>query len=175
MENNGKKRVTVEKASSAADLILEHMKIDTLYPWPEWWATFIRPIDSYPFMSLDETNDRHNLKELINDEFVARNLTNRLFVDWNKGVFMLDGDTAVASRFFLGRVKKIANSVNTTIDSCRELGMANGLSDKDSRMLLNATGTIDGNLTTLTGAIGRMTSIPREVRRAALLHMGVDL
>ena len=173
MQKNNKKRVTIEKANNCADLILENMELDRLYDWLKWWSEFIIHIDTPPLMILIE--DKHNLKKLINSEFVARNLSNRLFVDWDKGVFMLDGDTAVASKYLLDRVKKVANSVTTTVYDCRQLGLANGLSDRDSRMLINATGTIDGNFTTLAGAIGRMTSIPREVKRAALLHLGVDL
>lgn len=173
MQKDKKKKVTIEKASRCTDLILQNMELDELYPWSEWWSEFIGPIDTHPLMSLIE--DKHNLKKLINYEFAARKLSNRLFVGWNKGIYMLDGDTAVASKFFLDRVKKLANSVDTTEIDCRELAMANGLKEKDSRMLNNAIGHIDGTFSTLGGVIGRMTSLPKQVKLAALVHFGFDL
>jgi len=182
MANNKEKYVTVEKAQQCADDILLKMKVATndnisndpiCMPWIDWWASFIVPNDFEPYMNYEE--HRHVIKNLINKEFVARQKSNRLFVAPTMGVFMLDGQNAVGAKYLLSRVKKQASITKTSIQNCYELSQANGLTMEESRMLQNAVKYIDSNLTLLAGAIGRMKSLPKPVKRLALHYLGVDV
>lgn len=167
------KAVTIEKAVKCADHVLRKMKLDDHMSWSEWWETFIVPNDSDPYLDFD--CHRHSIKNLINKEFRARGIGNIIFVDHSQGVFMLDEKTAVGSKFLLGRIKKQASITKTSIKNCYELSQANGLTLDESRMLKNAATHIDGNFTLLAGAIGRMKSLPKNVKRIALSYLGVDL
>ena len=182
MENNKEKYATIEKAQKCADHILLKMKVATAenlngdpicMPWENWWNEFIVSNDYEPYMNFDD--HRHMIKNLINKEFIARQKSNRLFVSPTMGVFMLDGQNAVGAKYLLSRIKKQVSITKTSIQNCYELSLANGLTIEESRMLQNAVKYIDSNLTLLAGAIGRMKSLPKPVKKLALHYLGVDI
>lgn len=185
MENNNiEKRVSIAKASIVTDYILyggtykslaiNPMRINREYKWAEWWSQFVSPANTeHPTMVWPD--DRLEVKKRVNKEFVARNLSNRLFIlHHGRSVYMLDGDDGVAAKFFLNRAKKTGANIDTTIKSIRDLAEANGISSEDRRMLLNASNVIDGHQNTLIGAIGRMRSLPGPIKREAMSHLGAN-
>ncbi|HUX79997.1 MAG TPA: hypothetical protein VMW10_09685 [Alphaproteobacteria bacterium] len=176
MGNGNDKYATLEKASLCADTILMKMPLTPEgkeIPWDEWWNEYIVPNDSDPEMNFE--NHRHVIKNLINKEFLARGKSNRLFVSYLKGVYMLDGKTAVSSKLFLARMKKQASIENTSKQNLFELSQSEGLLIEDSRMLQNVEGHIDSHMSLFAGVIGRMRSLPRLVKIQALRYFGVEV
>jgi len=171
-------RIPIEGIGSVADLINKNMKADQLYTYQQFWEKFVIPSElecEKHDISYWNTADRHIIKKGVNEEFGKRKIPKMLFVRKDMGFFLLDAQTGIASRMFLKGVQKVNNANQTHIERCYLLADSNGLPESDKRLLRNTAARFDDNKSALAGTIGRMTSVPKQIKLEAMKMLGVYL
>lgn len=169
-------RITIEGIRSITDIVDKQMKADKTYSYAEFWKEFVYPSELEAIeknITFLNVTDRGQLKKGINDEFTLRGIPKILFSRRNIGFYMLDAETGVAAKKLLERVKKVASANDNLVEQCSALADANGLSNKDERLLKNVAMRFDDNKSALAGTIGRMTSIPSPVKMEMMRTLGL--
>ena len=165
--------------SELAEASQERMILGEQMAWSDWWCEVVElPIPKKGTLSYEKNykQRRHRIVIKINDEFVARKLSNRLVCVPNRGVTLWNGNgstnvTAIA------RIKKITSSHTNMVAQLEALADSDDkfLVDKDKKLLSNLAAHAQSHLSTFAGTIGRMKSLPVDVKKQLLLEMGIEL
>jgi len=122
----------------ATDVCLKKMHGNGLFLWDAWWTKILKQAlpSAGSISNFFYVRDRLVIKNRINLEFIKRGLPDRLVVQRQKGIKLLNKNEAPKNLFVSGR-KKVAVCLETHTGRCYTMSEAKGLSKKNRTLMNN--------------------------------------
>lgn len=148
------------------------MNLSKIYSWRDWYECILglhAPTDEESIAAIKWKRKRVYIKDRINQEFINRNKSNRLYVRINQGVYMKE-DRKASDEQVIRRGRKIGACITNTILVLEDFSLS--LKDeKDKKVIERIIMRFEDEKVHIGNGFGRMLSIPKEVREKLRLEL----